>query len=202
MFLNDDAKVINISIPKTGSTSLHYALGEATGEHFEFDNQAPALYHMYANDIIKIIGRERWDDFYSFSVVRNPYDRMVSLFCDFKYQRNAISLPDFPSFIKLGLKKNWLPNVHFHPQANFISDVNGVVVKDVFRFESGMQSVCAALSEKTGIKKIAVGHARKSDRTAWQDYYKTNEEIEIVNEIYQKDFEVFEYPMLSSVLDL
>lgn len=194
MLIDHGKKFVLVAVPKTGSTSMHYSFADLLSVEFESKSGAPAIYHMYASDIKAIVGNA-WDDFYSFAMIRNPYDRMVSLYHDFKYSRGFIKAKSFDSFVVDKLRKNWVQDIHFKPQWEFVSDQLGreIVVSNLFRYEEGVgrvfDKVCADLS----LKSSGVGHARKSKRDEFMKYYSSREVVEVVNEVYHKDFEFLGY---------
>ena len=57
--------------------------------------------HMPARNTKEIVPRQVWDNYYKFSIERNPWDRAVSMYHWRKYN-NQNNFPEFPDFIKLG----------------------------------------------------------------------------------------------------
>lgn len=199
MLIDHEHRFALIAVPKTGSTSMHYALAKMFGGvSFESKSGAPAIYHMYASDIQRILG-PAWEGFYSFATVRNPYDRMVSLWHDFKHSRGFIKAENFEIFVTERLEENWFNDIHFKPQIEFLSakDSNEVIVKNVAKYEDGVQEafdhVCRDLSLTSGEQ---VGHARRSARESYLDYYASRAVIDVINELYRADFDALGYEML------
>lgn len=62
-----------VAIPKTGSSSVRKIIGR----------HKPYTEHMSAAQILQIIGRRRWEKRFTFSFVRNPFARCVSMFRHF-----------------------------------------------------------------------------------------------------------------------
>lgn len=48
--------------------------------------------HMSAKDIQKLLGQDTWDEYYKFTVIRNPFDKMVSLFHWLEKRKEIYSL--------------------------------------------------------------------------------------------------------------
>ena len=189
-------QIVCISVPKTGSTSLHYALLKSIGMKFETKNKNAQIYHMNASDISKIMGPYKFRSYYSFSVVRNPYDRVVSLYHDFCHQRGVIKAKDFEDFVINFLTKNkWKNDIHFLPQTYFLFEGEILVVKEFFKYEDGLEVIYKKICEQFDLEINDIGHARKSDRDSWQVYYTNPEVIEIVREQYKKDFELLGYSL-------
>ena len=89
---------IFIHIPRTGGTSIeHWFLNHTMG------NKNLPLKHLTAPQA-KLIYKDYWNDYYKFSIIRNPYNRFVSMF---RYQKhfclkldknNELSIKNFPFF--------------------------------------------------------------------------------------------------------
>ena len=68
-----DRKIVFIHIPKTAGTSIASALGREMDGSF-------SLSHFTPSEAKKYIFQDGWERFYSFSVVRNPWERYISLY--------------------------------------------------------------------------------------------------------------------------
>ena len=193
MLISHSHKITSISVPKTGSTSLHYALMSHLKIKFHMKNSAPALYHLSAEDIARIMGPGKFAAYFSFGVVRNPYDRMVSLFHDFCDQRQAIKAETFDDFLIHHFRQSWKDNVHFLPQSYFLCCGTEVMVDKAYRYEDSLETALHDIGERVGFRVEGIGHARKSERGSWQEYYRNPQVIEIVNAAYDEDFGIFGY---------
>lgn len=193
MLVNHQHKIVSVSVPKTGSTSIHHALMGATGTVFKAKNSAASIYHLSAQDIKQIMGPVKFNSYYSFGVVRNPFDRVVSLFHDFGDQRGAIKSKSFEDFVLNELQPRWGANVHFLPQEFFLAEDGKIITTDVFRFEDGVENALKFIVEKLGIRDVEIGHARKSERGDWSAYYSNGKVAEIVATMYKPDFDMFGY---------
>lgn len=198
MFISHKHKIINISVPKTGSTSLHYGLMSSLEIKFHMKNPGAAIYHLPGEDIARIIGPGRFNNYFSFGIARNPYDRMVSLYHDFHDQRGQIKAPNFDDFILHHFEGNWKKNVHFLPQTFFLCRNTQVMVSQVYRFEDGIDAIMSDIGKRIGFKSSEAPHARKSVREPWQAYYGNTEVISTLNANFSDDFDVFGYHRLPS----
>lgn len=92
---------IFIHINRTGGTSIEYILKEHGGQQVYYKHDTIA-------DIINIKGQDILKDKFSFTVVRNPWDKMVSLYCILK-QNAKIQLETFYEWIHNTYDKdnNW-----------------------------------------------------------------------------------------------
>lgn len=194
MFVCHDRKIVLVSVPKTGSTTLHYTMIRALGTEFFFDNPNAHLYHLFASDIERIIG-PAIRDYAVYAVARNPYTRLISLYNDFQGQRGLIKQSSFLKFVKAGLSGRWARDVHFLPQARFVERSGDWGETEVFRFEDGVQAIYDVVAARHDLPPVEVGHARKGPeigdfRGAYDD-----DALAIANETYAADFAALGYDM-------
>lgn len=83
-----------IHVPKTGGTSLRGVLGPDRMHNPEYapvleGGHRPLPIHLWARHIRKGAGEETWEQVFSFACVRNPWDRLVSLY-RFRKRRNQV----------------------------------------------------------------------------------------------------------------
>jgi chondroitin 4-sulfotransferase 11 len=174
-----------IHIPKCGGTSVERALG------------IPLLNHDTALERFKKIGPVRWTNRCRFTVVRNPYHRLASLF--FYWEGTKIdpseNLQDrFASWLKRveRLFSDQHPNKHVLPQTWWISDQNGNSMIDIIcKLESidcDIQKVGKRLGRELRVHRI------KANNTAinYDDLY-NDESKAMVLRLYADDFERFGY---------
>ena len=98
--INDNLKLIFVHIPKTGGTSIKKSLG--------ITNRSLG-YHKRANDIKKEIP-DKWKNYFKFSVVRNPYDRVYSIYSYYKMGFKITSFDEkkMPNLFSKSLKQFWM----------------------------------------------------------------------------------------------
>lgn len=176
-FHNRECDVLFIHVPKTAGTSMERACFIGGGGHETIRDYT--------------VG----ENTFSFSFVRNPWDRFVSaVVCQYKYiqatkeQFNKFVLEDctdgeFPT--------NGVHRIHFLPQYHFLIDVYANIGVDfVGRFEniqSDWRKVCATVGVKAEL-----AHHRKVRHMPYKDYY-TPESWDIIGKLYQRDVELFGY---------
>jgi len=133
------------------------------------------------------------DKIFKFTIIRNPWDRVVSAFHDLQQakRRRIDKKMDFQYFIKAIFKDKGIscdPHFEFqYPKFYFDGDI---FVDYVARMEN----------IKEDWKKIAsiidcpdvLPHEHKSNRGPYHDYY-DNECKDIVYNIYRKDIELLSY---------
>lgn len=186
----DAAQAIFIHIPKTAGTSLYNLIGYTGIGHVN--------YRWYESR-----SREKFNRYFKFAFVRNPWDRLVSAFFYLKKggsntmdkhwaTQNISGYSDFDSFVR-----NWLSvsNVqkyfHFIPQHKFICDDSLNVKMDyVGRFEN-LNEDFDLISQKLNLNHT-LPYINRSRRHAYQGYYSAETKA-IVAQVYQTDVELFGY---------
>jgi hypothetical protein len=187
---------IFIHVPKTGGTSIATALGLEGAGHIP-------LSRYYAAD------PERLGRAFSFAIVRNPWDRLLSAYAylskrkqnfqfrDFRWAERYLSqFKDFEAFV-LGLKDRRvreavLDYIHFLPQVHWLTVPGHPEVRAdyVGRFEELDRSF-ASIADRLEIEaKLPV--TRTSNHGAYQDSY-TDEMAAVVGDVYGTDAVTFGY---------
>ncbi len=122
-----------------------------------------------------------WGSFFKFSVIRNPWERMVSLYWSPHARRSRWSSSDFINMVR-----------NKEPATIDYFTVNGAVDMDYFiRFEKLAEDfdfVC----EKLGIPKHSLPHVNRSGHQKYTDYYDADT-CDIVAEKFAKEIELFEF---------
>ena len=101
--INHDNKLIFIHIARTGGTSIETAL---SGKDWWLID--PQTKHISAGMARKIYGEEVWRTYTKFSVVRNPWDRVVSMWAT-QWWHEASGLDENCSF------EEFIRNIKPHP---------------------------------------------------------------------------------------
>jgi hypothetical protein len=163
-----DDKVF-IHIPKTGGTSIRETLGLNT-----------KFYHKRLRDFEET-------PLNTFTVVRNPYDRAVSM-CAHQQKDKSLT----PEIFTEWCLKETSPRLYkkydicfADPMLDFITVDNKIVVKDIIRFENLGKDIKKFFS-------IDLLHINKTNREEYQQYY--NEiSYSIITERYAEDIKTFNY---------
>jgi hypothetical protein len=205
-------KCIFIHIPKVGGVSIEHALSmidDQTDRTIEnrdilygrIDNSSSdlrtqgfisqVLQHLRIRDLNKILPIHIINQYVKFAFVRNPWDRMVSLYhyealiCS-RSSHKGHRMPSFAEFLE-----NLDPFLR-QEQYSFIIDENGENKADfIGRFENLNQDF------KNLCKKIKCPHSRLPFKNAvgHKPYYLYYTDItrEIVAELFQNDIKMFGY---------
>jgi len=187
----DDNNCIFVHIPRCAGVSLSKTLfGNLGGGHYTID------------DYSMIFNPNEFKTYFKFSIVRNPWDRLVSAYLYLKgggigdpdriwFENNIAQYPDFHTFVKEWLNENniwkWY---HFKPQYSFICIDNTIAVDFLGRYES-LQQDFNNIARTLNIKTVLI-RENKTERNNYRDYY-DDETKELVASVYDKDIKLFEY---------
>ncbi len=190
----DDNKCIFIHIPKCGGISV----GRALFNHYD-GNHMNALTYQLA------FSRSRYESYFKFSFVRNPWMRVASAYHYLRQfpmtQRDRIwaqaNLPAYATLDDFVLgwitPQNVLTWEHFKPQHRFICSPSGQLKVDfVGRFER-LEKDFAYVARRLG-RNVALGHHNKTLRGNY-DYRNqfSVAAIERIANVYRRDIELFNY---------
>jgi len=178
-------------ITKCGNTSVKYALLENEGKNIHKPIGISQWVHN--ENITKYISKEDAlnNSYENFTVTRNPYDRVVSMYNDFIKRKDLylialgdsakhiITLDNFLNYLN-SISENDL-NEHFKPQTFFIYEENSLLVDWVFDITEIPQ-----INERY---KINVPHINTTNNKIQIN----SNQIKIINKIYYKDFELLKY---------
>lgn len=142
---------------------------------------------------------ENFDKIFKFTIVRNPWDRVVSAFhylqqihereprYHFKIDKNET----FKNFIKTQLKlKGTEINAHFHSQYMSAEYEGKIYVDYIGKFEN-LKKDWKHIASVTGAPPDLL-HINASKHGHYTGYY-DKESVEIVKTLYTKDIELFGY---------
>jgi hypothetical protein len=199
-----DIQTVFVQITKTASSSVHSLLGN------ERELSLPLLHLRYNKAVSdELINGLDVSNYYNFSTVRNPYDRYVSSYFFMKkiYNWNR----DFDENLDELLNKpqNWWDNtfILLRPQWWFVCnhDTYEIEVDEIYKYET-INSDWPTIANKintlnpganisTTLPTVNVTHGRES----WETYYTGTlgeQRAKKVEQLYNKDFEVFNYSKL------
>lgn len=190
-----EKQAIFVHIPKAAGRSIQHTLGIPIHDVAHI----PAEAYRRADP-------EFWAQCYSFSIIRNPWDRLVSAFHfmrknDHPYNlivRNTdlLATPDFATFLRRLRRKLYrhqiLSRLHFMPQTHFLCDPQGAVMVDAIgRFEELPGSFNALTERLPGEYEL-----QERNRTAhkgFREYYEHDWQVALVGEMYASDVAQFGY---------
>jgi len=139
------------------------------------------------------IGRQQFESYFKFGFVRNPWDRVVSLY----ERREALELRAQMTFDQFA---DWIQYssstcIHSSPhryQLDWFVDPNGKMLADfIGRFER-LQEDWAFVAKKLGLSKT-LPHTRANPRPRHYSEYYTPRTRRLIEEKFKVDIETFGY---------
>ena len=189
--VSDDLKVAYLPIAKNASTAISVAMGNSSNSD------------LYSIECGSKEEEELPADYYSFAIVRNPFDRLVSCYADkvqshddyfVKGRSHLVFLNEDKGFDHFVRQIRWIPDrlmdQHFAPQyLHLFNRKKECRVKEIFKYEN-LNEVFPSLQRSIGFGPLTLQN--NSIRNDWKDYY-TLQTAEIVYRRFKKDFVAFGY---------
>lgn len=136
-------KLIFIHIPKCAGISVWNSLDLSVSADNLISITKPALQHLHPKELIgNYIDKKTWDSYKKFTIVRNPYDRVISDYFWLKMNSDSASVVngDFDDFLSLRedvLKSNKFDqNLYYDHFYSMSSYFEGIQYDHVIRFEN------------------------------------------------------------------
>lgn len=205
-----EKRFIFFYIPKVASTSIKKALAKTL-----FEKIITARVHTFWFDEVIDVQKGEYPDYFKFTIVRNPWDRIVSCYSDkilfedvtnYKYKNGVFrryarkyknlfyrGMP-FEEFVRvISSIPDEKSDRHFRSQRCFITDENENILVDFIGRYEALSRDLAVLCGKTQLENIPLFHENKSKRE--KDYRSLyNEETKrLIEERYKDDIELFDY---------
>ena len=198
---------IFVHVPRTGGKSIHFALvaqGKVPGVHF------------FARRLIAELGEHDWNSYFKFSVVRNPWDRAVSLYFH-QTRSDPADKAGFRDWVLNQVKENGHPNdnksvwecsiesggstggngTKWKCQSDWLIDYKGNLCMDhIARFENlkaEFSYICDQLNHN-----VLLPHENKTLHEPYTYYYEDSEVKDIVAAWHKRDIELFDYEFQGS----
>ena len=218
--INHNLKAIFIHIPKNGGSYIAEILSKYYGfknyylqrpDHSSFCNEkdysvdkhenkvhGTLVYYQTSSYINKIMNMnmDKWNNYFIFTFIRNPYDRIVSGW-NYVNKRNIT----FKRYMDINLNDNSYNYWHvFMPQTRHIISYNGKIRSDFIgkfeNLEDDLKIVLNRLGIKNIIHKSFVKNSKKHNN--YITYY-DNEVLEKVNIIIKEDLDNFDYEKIDNI---
>jgi len=200
----DQINTIYVQVTKTASNSIHSLLANEIQLSLGLPHKT---YQMSVND--EAINGKDVSNYYSFAVVRNPYDRYVSSFTFmqsiYPWERTFDETLD----MLIAQMPDWWNRCFsvLRPQWWYLCDYNTyqVLVDETYKFET-INSDWSTIANKINTANPGANIATSlptlnttPNRDSWETYYTGTlgqERAQKVEQLYAKDFEVFNYDKL------
>jgi hypothetical protein len=187
----DELRTIFVHTPKAAGTSVALSIfGELP-------------YHYTAADYIAIFGRRTFEEYFTFSFVRNPWDRVYSAYMylarggwdehDRAWSTQHIApYADFGDFVVRGLRQPVVREfMHFVPQRDFVCDRRGRILVDYLGYFETIGADFAEICRRIG-SSATLTHTNRSTEADYRAAYSA-ETRGIVGEMYARDIAIFGY---------
>lgn len=197
MNISDKYRCIFIHIPKAAGTSVKQAL--------QLPGQGHPPWVYFASNYPR-----RWQQYLKFTIVRNPWDRVVSAYSYAKmansYWHNPETFPhpdhevlkgsNFTQCCEMLLRhRDQLRHESWHPQYAWLlarqGDKEVLAVDRILRFET-LDSDFLDLCKTLNVKANKLSEINPSKRSHYTDYYDDHTRS-IIAEVYAKDIALFGY---------
>lgn len=197
MPISDNLKLIFVHIPKNAGTSI------TNNKLAEFSNGG----HFTAEEI-KQRHPKKWEEYFKFAVIRNPWDRVVSNYeyarMEKSYWHSSDNSTPYPPHSDYSILKDMsfeqcvnllYKNIHslnhegWKPQYVWISDKSNNIIIDKFFYYENLENDEDFSKIIPNLDKINLT-TKKSNN--YKDYY-NDDLINKVSEIYKNDIKLFNF---------
>ncbi len=198
---------IRSALKKYGRVNNYYSINKLTHklriEHWFYHFKALCLYglpnHGTALEIKRKVPKKKWNKYFKFGFVRNPYDWHVS---NFNHIKRALNHPKYDILKNIDSFKEYLElevkyNITSKPNtlSKFLTDDKGEIMVDfVGKFEK-LEDDFNKIQKIIGINE-KMPHLNKSNHKTYKEYYNDQRCIELVNKHNYEDFKRFGYDIL------
>jgi len=189
---SDEKGIVFLHVPKTGGTAV-VRFFNIRSLHDWNPEVRPSPQHLTCEMLRKKIGNKKYEDYYKFAFVRNPWARILSSYFwrqTLPKKRPVLPFPDFVETARQAVTKRRFYDQdfsdHFIPQVEYTVDVD-----DIFRFEEFDKSI-KVLAAKLGIETEPVPPRKPKPHDRYWTYY-DNQTRSVIAEIYREEIEQFDY---------
>ena len=216
MLISYSKNFLFVHIAKTGGTSVRAALrkyrwggwysiplwaasqvSQLTRPRHKLGLKFPR--HAKAIAALEMLPTDVYQQFFKFTVVRNPWDLQVSSFHHIRREKPEVleGVKTFEDFLKRKFDPDrpydYMLDISAERQHEYIENLRGQVIVDcIGRYET-LQADFDTICDRIGIGRIALPHLRKAtDRKDYRSYY-TDELVDLVAQHYSRDLEVLDY---------
>ena len=184
---------IFIHIPRTGGTTVHKVL----------DKYAARI----PDHILGVEAKKKWPRFFRYTIMRNPYTRMVSCYeCQFPREPNHYHLPQEPDSLTFdryveiitdgwhdNQDSNGSPNFqHWRPQTDWIFDDDGRLIVDYIGHTETLEKDVNEISRLFGAETITTPPIINKSDWRYSDNYRqyfNDDTRKKVEKYYEKDID-------------
>ncbi|MCF7914751.1 MAG: sulfotransferase family protein [Spirochaetaceae bacterium] len=224
IFAFHEYKAIYMAVPKAANTSMKTALTNLMPIDIQnsLNETLPVreLYAIHRNELFKRKIRlmkhqvKRYNDYFVFTIVRNPWDRLVSCYADlirssskveddtinsrenlplFKHGMGFRAQMPFDEFVEAVVSTpDRRSNRHFRSQYTFLTDGKGRLLPQFIGHFSNLQDDFEKIKQQVNVHDLQLPHVRRSSRSDYREYY-NNYLRKLVETRYEKDIALFNF---------
>ena len=195
-----------VDIPRTSSSSIRAELTSHFGnvhgklKLFEEEYAAESVFpgHQPARKMRHVLGDSAWRDIFTFTVVRNPWDRAVSLFA---YRRRVGDIPGewtFREYVRrLAEADSTTEGFKYYGYrwgaSDFIVDDDGQIIVDyVARFETRSDDL-KVIGGRIGLDRLGDLAIQGTSQGLHYGQSYDSETADVIRNLYRRDIELFGY---------
>ena len=199
-FISQDKKFIYMKPGRTASTGINNLLKESCKKYSQVS--LPYFYNRGTDEWLENTPDIFINNFFKFTVVRNPFDRLVSAWRSFSSHTKHKVNNNFEQFIKnrgiIKGKGHWLnedgrvSNDHWLPLHYYVEfNKDNIFIDYVAKYEN-LSDDWNFIKQKLNLKIEDNLINTPPQNNSYRKYY-TDELIEIVSDFYKRDLELFNY---------
>lgn len=198
-----------VDVPRTSSTSIKMELADMYGVAYGKRNVLEPGYgtksyfrgHLTAQEAKALLTEDLWSELFKFTMVRNPWDRMVSLYC-FRLKREhfspTLTFKDYilqlksPRYRAAGAMHSG-PAFYYGAAEYVLDKQDNLMVDYIGKYETRETSI-RAISQRINypqLGELCLQKAKPSERH-YSSYY-DSETRKLIADVYAKDIELFDY---------
>ncbi|MCL6284062.1 sulfotransferase family protein [Ruegeria sp. 2012CJ41-6] len=212
MIISRGRSYIFVHIPKTGGTSLALALESRAKKDDILIGDTPKARrrrhrqqslpargrlwkHATLRDIDGVVSDDELEDFFVFTLVRNPWDRAVSYYHWLREQRfdhPTVTLAKRLQFEAFVLHSDTLAAFRSHPYTSYMRDAAGVDRSNLYIRIEHFEADATALWQHLGFE-VVMPHVNRSERLADYRRYYSPPMIDAIAKVCAVDIHKFNY---------
>lgn len=186
--ISHSKRFVFVHVPKAAGSSIEHALRQYSDTPVSFSEDGNAQLegkHLTASELKAMLGAD-WSRYYSFGVVRNPWERVVS---SFLYLQRI----NHPMTKGARTPHEWIlsNSVWCYPAHYYLMIDEKLAVTDILRFET-LHEDFARVCGEIGVEDAGLPHMNRTNGSCYTDYY-DDESREAVARLFERDIFNFGY---------
>jgi Sulfotransferase family len=198
-------------IPRTSSSSIKVELGQYFGRTFgkfnlieeSFRQKSFFADHMLAVEMRELLGKPTFDRIFKFTITRNPWDRMLSIY---RYRQKVGQIPqnltfktyviqfDSPRYVSTESASPFDHRNYYYSSLEFISDYNGNILIDYIGKYENREADLKKIAETIGMESLGKYCLQTAQKKSahYSEFYDAETE-KIVGRVFAEEIERFGY---------